>query len=65
MPLPYRAATHRCFDGASLAQHDRRKKRVIPSEVEKSRGNERGVLFLILAFSAEYLNYNKGSGAKN
>ena len=29
---------------------------VIPSEVEESRGNERGKLFLILAFAEENLN---------
>ena len=38
------AASPRCFDGASLAQHDRENTGVIPSVVEESRGNE---LFLL------------------
>ena len=52
-----------CFD---YAQHDGKKENgVIPSVVEESRGNERGGLFLILAFAAENLKHHKKTAAKN
>ena len=51
------AASPRCFDGASLAQHDRENTGVIPSVAEESRGNElfllpRGKVVLLFSFAA-------------